>query len=125
MAAICLPGYAQSCNEFVSDLRRRVREREGLMIMDANPVAMLHSDPEVSCGVRELQHVFAKLPSWQQEGVLRVGVEGEEYGEPAIALGILIGTVRSRLARARETLRTATDHHSPSQKTRKRLQAAA
>ena len=23
MAAICLPGYAQSCNEFVSDLRRR------------------------------------------------------------------------------------------------------
>lgn len=95
------------------------------MIMDANPVAMLHSDPEVSCGVRELQHVFAKLPSWQQEGVLRVGVEGEEYGEPAIALGILIGTVCSRLARARETLHTATDHHSPSQKTRKRLQAAA
>jgi RNA polymerase sigma-70 factor (ECF subfamily) len=98
-------------HEFVSDMRQRAREREGLMIVDAKPVTMPHCDPEVSYRVRELQHAFGKLPAWQQEVVLRIGVNGEEYGDTATALGIPIGTVRSRLARARKTLRASTDHH--------------
>ena len=88
MAVICLPGYAQSC---IRVCQRSAAARAGTRGADdygCEPRRDAHSDPEVSCGVRELQHVFAKLPSWQQEGVLRVGVEGEEYGEPAIALGI-------------------------------------
>ena len=112
-------------NEFVSDLRRRARERDGLASKDMAPVAMPHSDPEVSCRIREIQYAFGKLPAWQQEVVLRIGVEGEEYGRTATALGIPIGTVRSRLARARETLRAATDHHPPARKTGQKLQAAA
>jgi RNA polymerase sigma-70 factor (ECF subfamily) len=98
-------------HEFVSDMRQRAREREGLMIVDAKPVAMPYCDPEVSYRVRELQHAFGKLPTWQQEVVLRIGVEGEEYGDTATALGIPVGTVRSRLARARKTLRASIDHH--------------
>lgn len=112
-------------NEFVNDLRRRVREREGLMIVDMPPVAMPYSDPEVSCRIRELQHALTELPAWQQEIVLRIAMQGEEHGETATALGIPIGTIRSRLASARETLRTATASQSPLRQTRKRLQAAA
>ena len=81
------------------------------MIVDAEPVAMPYRDPEVSYRMRELQHAFGKLPTWQQEVVLRIGVEGEEYGDTATALGIPVGTVRSRLARARKTLRASIDHH--------------
>ena len=43
--------------------------------------------------------------------------------DTATALGIPVVTVRSRLARARETLRAATDHHPPARKTGKKLQA--
>ena len=69
-------------NEFVDDLRRRVREREGLKIVDMPPVAMPHSDPEVSCRIRELQHAFTELPAWQQEIVLRIVLDGEEMAKP-------------------------------------------
>ena len=67
-------------------------------IMDTKPVAVRHSDPEVACQVHEFQRAFGKLPSWQQEVVLRVGVESEEYGDTATALGIPVVTVRSHLA---------------------------
>ena len=54
----------------------------------------------------ELDRAIAVLPEARRRIVLSVGLEGMSYGEAAGLVGVPIGTVRSRLARARETLRT-------------------
>jgi RNA polymerase sigma-70 factor (ECF subfamily) len=45
----------------------------------------------------------------QRQIVLLVAVEGLAYGEVAQILGIPVGTVMSRLSRARDRLRDAVD----------------
>jgi hypothetical protein len=60
--------------------------------------------------MRELQDALRKLPAWQREIMLQVGLERVTCDDAASGLGIPVGTVRSRLARARESLRAMSDH---------------
>ena len=55
--------------------------------------------------VRDLERAIARLPDEQREVLLLVTLEDMTYEEVARALGIPIGTVMSRLSRAREKLR--------------------
>jgi RNA polymerase sigma factor (sigma-70 family) len=55
--------------------------------------------------VRDLERGIAALPLAQREVLLLVALEDLSYDQTARALGIPIGTVMSRLARAREKLR--------------------
>ena len=55
--------------------------------------------------VRDLERALAALPAAQREVLLLVALEDLSYEETANVLGIPIGTVMSRLARAREKLR--------------------
>lgn len=55
--------------------------------------------------VRDLDVALARLPDEQREVLLLVALEQLSYEEAARALGIPIGTVMSRLSRARERLR--------------------
>jgi len=55
--------------------------------------------------VRDLDIVLSALPEEQREVLLLVALEQLTYEETARALGIPIGTVMSRLSRARERLR--------------------
>ena len=63
------------------------------------------SDPTAARQLRELEDAIARLPMEQREVVLLIGLEGIRYDEAAEILCVPIGTVRSRLSRARETLR--------------------
>ena len=56
--------------------------------------------------VRDLDRAIAQLPAEQRAVLLLVTLEEMSYEEVAHALGIPIGTVMSRLSRAREKLRT-------------------
>jgi len=57
--------------------------------------------------VRDLDRALAKLPQEQREVLLLIALEDMSYDEAARALGIPIGTVMSRLSRARERLRVS------------------
>jgi len=53
----------------------------------------------------EVAKALERLPDNFREIIILCDIEGLSYAEAAEALGIPIGTVRSRLSRARETLR--------------------
>ncbi|MEO8716666.1 MAG: RNA polymerase sigma factor [Burkholderiales bacterium] len=55
--------------------------------------------------VRDLERALAALPAAQREVLMLVALEDLSYDETARVLGIPIGTVMSRLARAREKVR--------------------
>ncbi|WP_417309380.1 sigma-70 family RNA polymerase sigma factor [Devosia sp.] len=56
----------------------------------------------------EMSRAIDKLPTDQREVLLLVALEGVSYGEVATILDIPVGTVMSRLSRARATLRSLT-----------------
>jgi len=56
----------------------------------------------------EMSRAIDRLPDDQREALLLVVLEGLSYEETAHALGIPMGTVMSRIGRARATLRALT-----------------
>ena len=67
------------------------------------------SDPAAALQIRDLERAMAAIPEGQRQVILLVGLEGMRYEEAATILRIPIGTVRSRLSRGRETLRSLMD----------------
>jgi RNA polymerase sigma-70 factor (ECF subfamily) len=63
--------------------------------------------------VRDLDRAIARLPADQRAVLLLVTLEEMSYEEVARTLGIPIGTVMSRLSRAREKLRALMLGHTP------------
>ena len=55
--------------------------------------------------VRDLDRALQRLPPDQRAVILLVAVEGVSYEQAALALAVPVGTVMSRLSRARERLR--------------------
>jgi RNA polymerase sigma-70 factor (ECF subfamily) len=55
--------------------------------------------------LRDLDRSLQRLPAEQREVLLLAGVEELSYREIALALGVPMGTVMSRLSRGRERLR--------------------
>lgn len=71
---------------------------------------MLRADPGADAGLRlDLMRALSRLPLEQREPLLLVSVEQFSYAECAEALGIPIGTVMSRVSRARVALRALLD----------------
>ena len=52
-----------------------------------------------------LRHALDHLPFDQKSAIVLREVDGLSYEEIAYSLGVAVGTVKSRLARARESLR--------------------
>jgi RNA polymerase sigma-70 factor (ECF subfamily) len=56
--------------------------------------------------LRQIQQAFMSLPEEQRAVLHLVAIEGLSYQEAAESLGIPVGTLMSRLGRARAALRT-------------------
>jgi RNA polymerase sigma factor (sigma-70 family) len=101
-----LPWLLGIANHLVADHRRAERRR--LAVLQRLQPARSHFDPDpFSHSAPELMRQLRRLPDADRDTLLLV-VWGElSYAEAASALGIPIGTVRSRIARARQRLAAA------------------
>jgi RNA polymerase sigma-70 factor (ECF subfamily) len=90
-------------NQFLSDHRKAVREVEDV---DGSYAATMISipDQEDRIMIQDLAAALGKLPQGQREAIMLVGAEGLSYEEAALALGCAVGTVKSRVNRARHSL---------------------
>ena len=92
-------------NAFIDDQRRRKVEARyadalGQMTEEATPPAQ-----EGHVRLAQVREAFQRLPAEQREALHLVTIEGLAYQGAADVLGIPIGTLMSRLGRARAALR--------------------
>ena len=103
--------------QHISHTRRDARRREGAELQESDASLMLPPNQTARLELRDLERGLAKLPEEQRLVILLVGLEGMDYAEAAAAVNAPLGTVRSRIARGRESLRKATGlfpaRHSP------------
>lgn len=59
---------------------------------------------EISLELKQILRIILKLPQEQQSVLMLIAVEGFSYIEASRILGVKIGTIMSRLSRARQTL---------------------
>ncbi|MFD1704277.1 sigma-70 family RNA polymerase sigma factor [Methylopila henanensis] len=85
----------------------RSRRAELLRIARAGETSDDHHAPAQDHVVRlaQIREQFASLPEEQRAALHLVAVEGLSYADAANVLGAPVGTLMSRLARAREALR--------------------
>jgi RNA polymerase sigma-70 factor, ECF subfamily len=107
--------FAIAHSIWLNELRARsIRGRtnvdwdDGLLEVIADPGART---PEMDVMNRQIIEAVARLPETQRSTLLLVAVEGLTYNEAAAALGVPIGTVMSRLARARRSIGMLADRH--------------
>jgi len=96
-------------NQHVNDVRHSLRQGSLGPVEDAEPVWRMEPVVDASLQLRDLQRGINTLSHEQREVLLLVGPEGMRYEQVATILGIPVGTVRSRLSRARTTLRLLMD----------------
>jgi RNA polymerase sigma-70 factor, ECF subfamily len=90
-------------NLFRSEYRKRRREVEDA---DGSYAESLKSQPEQNSRVEfeEFRGALAKLPPDQREALILVGASGFSYEEAAEICGCAVGTIKSRVNRARGRL---------------------
>ena len=91
-------------NVFVNQLRSQPAAATAELDDEAMQIAVRPTQSDL-LEVRDLQTMLLRLPEEQREVLLLVGLEQMTYEEAAGVLGIPMGTVMSRLSRARERLR--------------------
>jgi RNA polymerase sigma factor (sigma-70 family) len=92
-------------NLAINRMRQRARRGAHMPIDDVEEAAFAHPPTqEIALRHREVLAAMDTLPPDQKGILLMVSVEGLSYAEVAEALGTPLGTVMSRLARAREKL---------------------
>ena len=90
-------------NLFFSAHRRTQREVEDSDGVHAATMISI-PDQEDRLTVQDLHVALAKLPQEQREALLLIGAEGLSYEEAAESLGTKVGTIKSRVNRARNRL---------------------
>jgi RNA polymerase sigma-70 factor, ECF subfamily len=95
-------------NQHVSLARRDARQRARVELQPNTPGVSRPPDQAARLEMRDLERAIDKLPAEQRRVVLLVGLDGMQYDEAASIVNLPVGTVRSRVARGRETLRTMT-----------------
>jgi RNA polymerase sigma-70 factor (ECF subfamily) len=93
-------------NLFVSEYRRRTKFETQYDPETYLERQSIEGSQEIKLTLSKVQEAMKQLSADHQEILVLVCVKGMRYEEVSEALEIPVGTVRSRLARARESLQT-------------------
>ena len=98
-------------NIFYSEKRRSWR-RQPLDPEVAEATLMSDDDPAAGLELLALKNALWKLPDDQREAVMLVGAGGMSYEEASEICGCAVGTVKSRVSRARTALAAMLESNS-------------
>ncbi len=90
-------------NTFLSERRKRKREvedQDGVMAAQLS----VHGAQSGHMDMIDFRKAFATLPEEQREALVLIGAEGFSYEEAALMCGCAVGTIKSRVNRARVKL---------------------
>jgi RNA polymerase sigma-70 factor (ECF subfamily) len=92
-------------NQFYSDKRRSWRQQSLDPEVAANTLTAT-TNPTAALELDEVRRALALLPEEQREALILIGVAGLSYEEAAAICDAAIGTIKSRVSRARDKLAT-------------------
>ncbi|MGH6944289.1 MAG: sigma-70 family RNA polymerase sigma factor [Geminicoccaceae bacterium] len=92
-------------NAYISELRQDRREPRASEVAEDDPGFSVAGRQEAQLALLDVQRAFERLSGEHRETLLLVAVEGLSYEEAAVIVEVPVGTVRSRLSRARAALR--------------------
>ncbi len=93
-------------NLYISGVRRNARRPRPVSIDEVDEDGLgVRAGQDDHVQTRDLMRAVDELPEEQRSVLLLISVEDLSYAQVAAVLGIPIGTVMSRLSRARERLR--------------------
>jgi len=90
-------------NTFLSDRRKRkyeTEDKDGIMAAQLS----VHGEQSGHMDMLDFEKAFTKLPHEQREALILIGAEGFSYEEAALMCGCAVGTIKSRVNRARVKL---------------------
>ena len=90
-------------NQFYTDIRKRKREVEDADGTMAGQM-VASAAQEANSELQQVKQHLAKLPAAMREALLHVGAQGLTYEDAAELIGCQVGTVKSRVSRARALL---------------------
>lgn len=92
-------------NVHVNQVRSKAARPQEVDVDDVESKLVTPARQEERVELREMMSAVGELPEEQRKVLLLVALEGLKYDEVADMLGVPIGTVMSRLSRAREAVR--------------------
>jgi len=102
--------YAILRNIYISGLRRKGRAGVVKSVDDlAAEEEAVAGEQEDHVAIRSISEALDRLPELHREVILLVALEDMSYREVAEIIGVPVGTVMSRLSRARSALRAMLD----------------
>ncbi|CAN5738916.1 RNA polymerase sigma factor [soil metagenome] len=110
-------------NTFYSQVRRRGREVPDTDGAHSSRLTVAPSHDGV-LALSDLRRALMRLPPEQREALLLVGASGYSYGMAAEICGCAVGTIKSRVSRARAHLQVALDEKPRRETLPRRVEAA-
>lgn len=98
-------------NVHCDGLRRRRRQGVHVPLEEWEPSARAPANQRGAAQLRDFRRAFDTLAESDRQILLLVGLEGFSYEEASQMLDLAVGTVKSRLFRARERLRAIETAH--------------
>lgn len=92
-------------NIYVNDVQKAAARPNVIELQDYLPGISVPPEQGDGLALREVARSVQRLPDEQKQVLLLIGLEGFSYEEAAQIAGVPVGTVMSRLSRARSKLR--------------------